>query len=47
MDWPDEVPSRLLALGPLAEVLEPVHVRAQVAELARQVSERYASAGSS
>ena len=46
MDWPDEVPSRLLALGPLAEVLEPVHVRAQVAELARQVSERYASAGS-
>jgi predicted DNA-binding transcriptional regulator YafY len=41
MDWPDEVPSRLLALGPLAEVLEPKEVRAQVAELARQVSERY------
>ena len=46
MDWPDEVPSRLLALGPLAEVLEPVQVRAQVAELAQQVSDRYATASS-
>jgi predicted DNA-binding transcriptional regulator YafY len=45
MDWPEEVPSRLLALGPMAEVLEPKSLRAQVSELARQVSERYASAG--
>jgi len=47
MDWPDEVPTRLLALGPMAEVLEPKDLRAQVAELARQVSDRYASAASS
>ncbi len=46
MDWPDEVPSRLLALGPLAEVLEPRQVREKVAELAQQVSDRYATAGS-
>jgi hypothetical protein len=46
MDWPEEVPSRLLALGPMAEVLEPKALRAEVAELARQVSDRYASAAS-
>jgi len=42
MDWPEEVPTRLLALGPLAEVLEPEEVRVQVATLAQQLAARYA-----
>ena len=43
LDWPDEAPSRLLALGPLAEVLAPEDLRLQVAELSRQLSDRYSN----
>lgn len=43
MDWPSEVPSRLLALGEWAEVLEPAPVRERVRELAQQVAARYSA----
>jgi predicted DNA-binding transcriptional regulator YafY len=43
MDWPEEVPTRLLALGDLGEVLEPEHVRVRVAILTRQMAARYSS----
>jgi predicted DNA-binding transcriptional regulator YafY len=46
LDWPDEVPHRLLAAGPDVEVLSPPEIRERVAVLARRVMERYAgSAG--
>lgn len=41
MDWPAEVPARLLALGSEAEVIAPLDVRARVALLAQQVADRY------
>jgi predicted DNA-binding transcriptional regulator YafY len=41
MEWPDEVPARLLALGADAEVLEPAEMRSQIAAIAGRVSERY------
>lgn len=41
MDWPNEVPARLVALGADAELLEPVELRLQLAELARRVADRY------
>ena len=44
MEWPSEVPARLLALGDSAEVLEPAEVRAQVASLAASLAARYAVA---
>ncbi|HEY5488266.1 MAG TPA: WYL domain-containing protein [Candidatus Limnocylindrales bacterium] len=42
MDWPSEVPARLVALGADAELLEPADLRPQIAEIARQVAARYA-----
>jgi predicted DNA-binding transcriptional regulator YafY len=42
MDWPHEVPARLVALGERAEVLQPPELRAEVAALARRVADRYA-----
>jgi predicted DNA-binding transcriptional regulator YafY len=41
MEWPDEVPARLLALGADAEVLEPAEMRTQIAAIAGRVNERY------
>ena len=41
VDWPDEVPARLLALGDRVEVLEPLEVRDQVVALARTVLARH------
>lgn len=42
LDWPDEVPRRLLAAGRWVEVLAPAEIRAAVASTARAVAERYA-----
>jgi len=42
MDWPREVPRRVLLLGDLAEVLEPAEVRAQTTALAERLAARYA-----
>jgi predicted DNA-binding transcriptional regulator YafY len=41
IDWPLEVPARLLALGSDLEVLEPAELRSRVVTLARRVLERY------
>lgn len=41
IDWPDEVPGRLLALGDRVEVLEPGEVRERVVELASGVMARH------
>jgi predicted DNA-binding transcriptional regulator YafY len=45
LDWPHEVVSQILAVGPDCELLEPVELRAQVATEARRVAARYAEAG--
>jgi predicted DNA-binding transcriptional regulator YafY len=46
VDWPDEVPGRLLAVGGALEILEPAGIRERVLELARGAIERHApSAG--
>ena len=44
MEWPDEVPRRLLALGASVEVLDPPEVRDRVGRAAARVLERYESA---
>ena len=41
MDWPEEVPGRLLALGGAVQILEPAEVRDRALELARHVIERH------
>ena len=41
IDWPEEVPARLMALGDHAEVLEPDDMRVRVADIARRALERY------
>lgn len=41
VDWPEEVPGRLLALGDRLEVLEPTAVRERVVELASGVLTRH------
>ena len=41
LDWPNEVPGRLLGVGPRLEVLEPPEIRRRVIELARAVVRRY------
>ena len=41
VDWPDEVPGRLLAVGGRLEVLDPPQVRERALELARGAIERY------
>ena len=43
MEWPPEVPARILALGESAEVLEPAEVRAKVAKVAENLAGRYAA----
>lgn len=42
LDWPGEVPARLLAVGADVEVLAPEETRLRVVRLARAVAERYA-----
>ncbi len=42
LDWPGEVPARLLAVGADLEVLAPEETRRRVVRLARAVAERYA-----
>ncbi len=41
LDYPDEVPSKLLALGGFGEVIGPPDIRQAVAALARQMAARY------
>jgi predicted DNA-binding transcriptional regulator YafY len=41
LDWPDEAPARLLALGDHVEVLEPPEVRRQVVKLATGALRRH------
>lgn len=36
IDWPEEVPARLVALGDAVEVLEPLELRREVVEVARR-----------
>lgn len=43
VDWPEEVPGRLVALGDAVEVLDPPEVRERMAEIARAVLARYAA----
>lgn len=42
LDWPGEVPARILAVGADVEVLAPEETRLRVVRLARAVAERYA-----
>ena len=44
VDWPDEVPGRLLAAGGAVEILEPIQIRDRALELARGAIERHAPA---
>jgi predicted DNA-binding transcriptional regulator YafY len=41
VDWPEEVPGRLVAMGDRLEVLEPAEVRDAVIATAERVVERY------
>jgi hypothetical protein len=42
VDWPHEVPGRLVALGGDLEILDPPEMRERALALAREVVERYA-----
>jgi predicted DNA-binding transcriptional regulator YafY len=44
VDWPEEVPGRLLAMGGSLEVLDPPQIRERALELARRVIDRHALA---
>ena len=44
VDWPEEVPGRLLGAGPDVEVLGPPDVRRRMRELAERAATRYADA---
>jgi len=44
LDWPDEVPARLLAAGASIEVLDPPEIRDRLARIARRVADRYEAA---
>lgn len=44
VDWPEEVPGRLLAMGGSLEVLDPPQIRERALELARRVIDRHATA---
>jgi predicted DNA-binding transcriptional regulator YafY len=41
VDWPDEIPGRLLAMGGSAEVLEPAAIRGRMVEIADRVLARH------
>ena len=42
VDWPEEVPGRLVALGDRLEVVEPAEIRDEVRSIAERVLSRYA-----
>jgi len=44
LDWPDEVPARLLGAGTSIEVLDPPDIRDRLAAIARGVTDRYEAA---
>jgi len=44
LDWPDEVPARLLAAGTSIEVLDPPDIRDRLSRIARRVADRYEAA---
>ncbi len=41
LDWPNEIVSQILAVGPDCELLEPADLRAKVGDLASRVAARY------
>jgi hypothetical protein len=41
IDWPEEVPARLVALGDAVEVIEPAELRGRVLELAQRAVARH------
>jgi predicted DNA-binding transcriptional regulator YafY len=41
VDWPEEVPGRLLAMGGAVEILEPAEIRERAITLARDLIERH------
>jgi predicted DNA-binding transcriptional regulator YafY len=41
LDWPNEVTTQLLAVGPGCELVEPQHLRMRIAAEARQLAARY------
>ena len=44
LDWPDEVPAQLLAVGSSMEVLDPPAIREGVLRIAQRIVERYVAA---
>lgn len=46
LDWPNEVISQILAVGPDCELLEPSNLRERIGAQARQVASHYEPAGS-
>ncbi len=42
LDWPDEVPGRLLVMGADLEVLAPAEIRTGLVDTAKATLERYA-----
>jgi len=46
LDWPNEVVSQILAVGPDCELLEPADLRERIGSQARQVASHYEPAGS-
>jgi len=44
LDWPDEVPARLLSAGASIEVLAPAEIRDRLVSIARNVADRYEAA---
>jgi predicted DNA-binding transcriptional regulator YafY len=44
IDWPDEVPARLVALGDAVEIIEPLELRQRVLEVAQRAVARHAPA---
>ena len=45
LDWPDEVPGQLLAVGPNAEILEPPEIRERLIAMAKATLDRYGPPG--
>ena len=42
LDWPNEIASQILAVGPDCELLEPIELRAPIGAQARRVAAHYA-----
>jgi predicted DNA-binding transcriptional regulator YafY len=41
LDWPDEVPGRLVAMGGAVEIVEPREIRERAVAIARELIDRY------